>query len=529
MQNKFVEEFEKATNGEFGMLKFNSATFTKDKNLLQVRFIISAFDIRSFGAEQQQKVLDVVKNMFNGVDVEVQYIRTYADESTVRNKILEFFNLKNQMVFRRLREENIAVSVSDRNLSVLLRFDPPTYKMLSAAKTEEELTTFLDTNYNLDVDVTMQESDSLSTDDEGDISIDTVVLRDPNMRLVKIDLGEKVYARGKVAGLSQLPNYITDVKSAAENIVLCGKIFNLSTRMYKNKKYNPDDPKSGPEELPLVRFFLDDTTGKIECVCFPRPEEAEKIQNLAERTEVACAGKVSLSNFTGNLSLAVNALFLCTIDYSSINTVTSKPEPAKYSVIKPQPYTETAIKKSLFDESTDADEVSPYFRDKTFVIFDFEATGLQISAIEPIEIGAAKVVNGKITETFSSLLNPKMSIPAEVAETTHITDDMVADKPTFKEVLPDFFKFTRGAVLVGHNISGYDYPLLAKYADAEGYVFDNEMEDTLILARKYLTEVRHCGLEALSRAFNISHDNAHRAMADVFATVEVLRIIAKRM
>lgn len=106
---------------------------------------------------------------------------------------------------------------------------------------------------------------------------------------------------------------------------------------------------------------------------------------------------------------------------------------------------------------------------------------------------------------------------------------MVADKPTFKEVLPDFFKFTRGAVLVGHNISGYDYPLLAKYADAEGYVFDNEMEDTLILARKYLTEVRHCGLEALSRAFNISHDNAHRAMADVFATVEVLRIIAKRM
>ena len=60
-------------------------------------------------------------------------------------------------------------------------------------------------------------------------------------------------------------------------------------------------------------------------------------------------------------------------------------------------------------------------------------------------------------------------------------------------------------------------------------MFDNDMEDTLILARKYLTEVKHHGLEALSKSFGITHDNAHRAMADVFATLEVLRIIAKRM
>ena len=163
------------------------------------------------------------------------------------------------------------------------------------------------------------------------------------------------------------------------------------------------------------------------------------------------------------------------------------------------------------------------------MVFDFEATGLDIPTIEPIEIGAVKLVDGKITETFTTLLDPKCHIPDEVAEKTSISDDMVRGMPTFKEVLPDFFKFTRGAVLVGHNISGYDFPLLNKYASANGYNFDNELEDTLILARRYIPEARHAGLEALSKSFNITHVNAHRAMGDVFATVEVLRLIAERM
>lgn len=528
MQNKFWEEFTAATNGEFDMLKFNSATFVKAKNLLQVRFIISAFDIRAFDEEKQSRVKTVLEKMFNGISVEPQYIRTYADHSTVRNKVLEFFNLKNQMVFRKLREENIAIDVDDNAVSVRLRFDPPTCKMLEAADTENELANYLDVNFNKQIDVTLRADENMSADaSDDDFLADSVVTRDAGMRLVKIDLGEKIYARGKVAGISQLPNYITDVKSAAENIVLCGKICDLSERKYRNKKFDPDDPKSGPEELPLVRFYLDDSTGRMDCVCFPKPEEAERLAQLPEKTEIVCAGKVSLSDYTGTMSFAVNAVFGCSIDYSSIITKRSKPEPAKYKVLKPVPYTEPP-RKTLFDEAEE-EEVPAYFKGKTFVVFDFEATGLQISTTVPIELGALKVVDGKVTEVFTSLLNPKCPIPDEVVDTTHITDDMVCDKPTFVEILPDFYKFTRGAVLVGHNISGYDYPLLAKFADAEGYVFDNDMEDTLILARKYLTEVKHHGLEALSKTFGITHDNAHRAMADVFATLEVLRIIAKRM
>ena len=84
-------------------------------------------------------------------------------------------------------------------------------------------------------------------------------------------------------------------------------------------------------------------------------------------------------------------------------------------------------------------------------------------------------------------------------------------------------------MLVGHNISSYDFPLLNKYAQAEGYIFDNELEDTLLLARRYIPEARHVGLEALTKMLGITHIEAHRAMGDVFATVELLRVIAERI
>ena len=54
-----------------------------------VKFIISAFEVRSFDEESKKKVLDIIRQMFSGVDVSVQYIRTYADNNVVKNKVLK--------------------------------------------------------------------------------------------------------------------------------------------------------------------------------------------------------------------------------------------------------------------------------------------------------------------------------------------------------------------------------------------------------------------------------------------------------
>jgi DNA polymerase-3 subunit alpha (Gram-positive type) len=71
--------------------------------------------------------------------------------------------------------------------------------------------------------------------------------------------------------------------------------------------------------------------------------------------------------------------------------------------------------------------------------------------------------------------------------------------------------------------------LLEKYARQEGYKFDNELVDTLLLAREHLTEFKRFDLVSLSKNLNISHENAHRAIADVYATAELLKIIAARL
>lgn len=527
MHNKFTEEFERASGGAFPMLKFRSALYQKDTGILTVRFLISAYDARAFDDDKKKKVDEVLSEIFAGVDVHAEYIRTFADEGTVRNKVMEYFNATNAIVFRALSAENVAVSADTDTVSVTLSLEPPLCKMLQTADGTGGLRDFLDNNFNQHISVTLRETESATPPVFDDLG-ESVVVKDPNMRLITVETGKKIYARGKIAGISRMPAYIADVKAAVDNVVLCGRVTGLTKRTYKNKKYTPDDPKNGPEELPLVRFFLDDTTGRMDCVCFPRAEEASVFDSVGEKDEVVCAGKVTISSYNGAPSFAINAMFSAKIDFSSIQAAASKPVPAKYSLIRPQPFTEPSSQKTLFDDG-EVKKTPGYFLGKTFVIFDFEATGLDIPTIEPIEIGAAKVKDGKITETFSTLLDPKCHIPDVVTETTSITDSMVRGMPTFKEVLPDFFKFTRGAVLVGHNISSYDFPLLNKYAQAEGYIFDNELEDTLLLARRYIPEARHVGLEALTKMLGITHIEAHRAMGDVFATVELLRVIAERI
>lgn len=325
-----------------------------------------------------------------------------------------------------------------------------------------------------------------------------------------------------------MPNYISDIKGSCDNIVLCGKISNIDKKTYKNKRYNPDDPKSGAQNLPFVKFMLDDTTSKIECVCFANnDEDADRIVNLKDQSLIACTGKVSWSQFSNKWSYTVNAIFKADINFDSIHLSAAKAEPKYYTTVFPQQYVDCSV-KSLLD--TEEKPVPEYFAGKTFVVFDLETTGKMTDTAEIIELAALKIVNGKETETFQTLVKPVGAISEEITALTHITNSMVLDAPDIENVLPDFFKFTRdNSILVGHNISGYDFPIVNRYAEKMGYVFDNEMVDTLLLARRYLTELPNFKLETISKHFGISHENAHRAMSDVYATAQTLKIIANRL
>ena len=84
----------------------------------------------------------------------------------------------------------------------------------------------------------------------------------------------------------------------------------------------------------------------------------------------------------------------------------------------------------------------------SYVVFDIETTGFNSVNDRIIEIGAVRVVEGEIKETFSEFVNPERPIPYKITQLTTITDDMVKDAGTIEEILPQFLKFCEGSVLV---------------------------------------------------------------------------------
>lgn len=164
----------------------------------------------------------------------------------------------------------------------------------------------------------------------------------------------------------------------------------------------------------------------------------------------------------------------------------------------------------------------------SFVAFDIEHTGTFGAAhgdteAEIIEIGAVKVVNGVVVDKFDELCNPGRKIVPRIARLTHITDSMVADKPSVDEVIKQFKAFVGDSVLVGHNIKGCDIPHITRAAKRAGVQFDNSYLDTKILAKKYkeLYGWKNIKLTTLSEYFCITQTEAHRAWCDAEANAYV--------
>ena len=164
----------------------------------------------------------------------------------------------------------------------------------------------------------------------------------------------------------------------------------------------------------------------------------------------------------------------------------------------------------------------------TFIAFDLEHTGTfgisrNDAESEITELGAVKVVNGKIVDRFSMLANPGRKITPMMERYTHITNDMVKDEPSIDEVIKKFKEFVGDFLLLGHNIKACDIPHITKAGKRVGIHFDNEFYDTRILANKLKEKNgwKETKLPYLSEYYKVSQENAHRAMCDAEANAEV--------
>lgn len=150
-----------------------------------------------------------------------------------------------------------------------------------------------------------------------------------------------------------------------------------------------------------------------------------------------------------------------------------------------------------------------------YVVFDLETTGTNPNQDVIIEISAVKVVNQKVTDTFSRLVNPMRPIPYYATAVNGITDEMVAGEPMLKEVLPEFFDFIQEEILVGHNIHTFDMKFIRNASEVLfGKTISNSYIDTLTMARQCLPQLSHHKLVDIAAYYKISTAGAHRALND---------------
>jgi DNA polymerase-3 subunit epsilon len=160
----------------------------------------------------------------------------------------------------------------------------------------------------------------------------------------------------------------------------------------------------------------------------------------------------------------------------------------------------------------------------TYTVFDTETTGLDPKGgDEIISIGAVRIVNGRLLkkEKFDQLVNPQRHVPRESIKYHGIQPLKLKNQPTIDKVLPEFHRFARDTILVGHNVA-FDMRMLQLKEEQTGIRFTNPILDTLLLSAVVHPLQRDHSLNVLSERLGISIVGRHTALGDAMATAQIL-------
>ncbi len=161
---------------------------------------------------------------------------------------------------------------------------------------------------------------------------------------------------------------------------------------------------------------------------------------------------------------------------------------------------------------------------QTYIALDLETTGFDPSADQVLEVAAIKFRGDKILETFETLVNPGIEIPAMVSHITGISTETVKAAPSFSDISDNLGRFLGNFPIVGHNI---DFDLT--FLEAKGVPVLNSQIDTLKLSGILLSELPSLSLETISRQLKIKHENKHRALSDAKVCVELFQILLQKI
>ena len=164
-----------------------------------------------------------------------------------------------------------------------------------------------------------------------------------------------------------------------------------------------------------------------------------------------------------------------------------------------------------------------------YIIFDLETTGLSAATERIIEIGAVKVENGEILESFDLFVDPEKAITPEITRLTSITNEMVAGATKEADALEQFFRFCDGCdILVAHN-ADFDMGFLRAAIRRCGREEDPVQIDTLVMARAMYPELKKHKLDTIAERLGVTQKHHHRADDDARVLAEIFLKMVQRL
>jgi len=392
---------------------------------------------------------------------------------------------------------------------------------------------------------------------------------------VEIEVREGKFATPQIIQSSIRPLYgrsirgkmipISSISGDSGRIVVWGDVFDIEKKVTKSGDKN------------IFTIDITDYTGSTTAKVFNSIKESAVIDNIKKGDTIVVQGDVEYDKYAGEL--VVNARSIGTAqkvkvvdnaekkrvelhmhtNMSQMDAVTSAGDLVNRAYQwghKAVAITDHGVAQAFPDAMKAADKINKdeekikiiygveaYFMDDlvesvkgdadtgfdgTFICFDIETTGLSAARDKITEIGAVKVENGVITDTFSTFANPEMPIPQKITQLTGIADDMVKDAPSQSEAVGAFLEFAGDNVLVAHN-APFDTSFIAKACEDMGREYNYTSIDTVAISRAILTDIKNCKLDTVAKFLRLGDFNHHRATDDAEMLARIFINLCQRL
>lgn len=501
-------------------LRYRGATLKRKTNEVCFKFV-SKEDLSEAEKQAVGKVLDTYA--FGGYKFFAHFEKEKVDSLLIKQEFDAFLKKEFYSAYVKYKENGSSISRKENGVYVIgIVADKKSNEIFGDMNFKERVENYF-SEYSFErvvvaIQITEGEFDfeaTVSEIEKKQVMLRLDVLSRPDrsvaIKKIKTMTSTEVYGR---------PQRISDIDKTGIKVVVCGEITQLNIKDFRNTGKNFDF---------LVSGVIKDFTGTIGFAHFIRGKNLCYWDNLSVGNEIVIYGKVT-EDSKGMTTIYVSAAAVCEIIKEKGNGIKIKPR-ENYLLIVPTP-SQIAVQQDMF--SYKEVTTSECLKGVTLTVFDFETTGLRPNEDRVVELGAVRIVDGVIVDEFQTLINPEMPIPKEASEINNIYDEDLVDCPKFAHIVGDFYKYSYGSVLVGHNVA-FDSAFLDNEAKKVGYVFENKKLDTIEIAKMFFNSKNRGNIQSpndyrlktLARVFGIEFLEQHRALGDARVTAELLLKIAE--